>query len=159
MNLIRNAAFGLAISSLALAGCGSGGEQADPAPEAAPGLSADNARVVLPAVSGRPAAAYFDLSNDGDRRMIVRAADVAGAGSTMMHETDVWDGQARMREATQYVVEPGETISLEPGGAHLMAMEPSDTLQAGGSTEITVTVVGGDKISFPAEVRAAGDDR
>ena len=47
----------------------------------------------------------------------------------------------------------------KPGGTHVMAMDLADTLAAGGETEVTVTFVGGDKVSFPAEVRAAGDER
>ena len=41
---------------------------------------------------------------------------------------------------------------------HVMAMELDDTLAAGGETEVTLTFVGGDKVSFPVEIRAAGDD-
>jgi hypothetical protein len=40
-----------------------------------------------------------------------------------------------------------------------MAMELGDTLSAGGSTEVTLTFEGGDKLSFPAAIKAAGDDR
>ena len=40
-----------------------------------------------------------------------------------------------------------------------MAMDLADTVTAGGTAEVTATFLGGDKVSFPAEVRAAGDDR
>jgi hypothetical protein len=40
-----------------------------------------------------------------------------------------------------------------------MAMDLAETVAAGGEAEVTLTFVGGDKFSFPAEVRAAGDER
>ena len=40
-----------------------------------------------------------------------------------------------------------------------MAMNVSPDLEPGDTTEVTLTVSGGDKFSFPAEVRAAGEDR
>ena len=70
----------------------------------------------------------------------------------MMHTSD-------MQEMTQVVVGPGQTVKFEPGEQHIMAMDLADTVAAGGQAEVTVTFVGGDKVSFPAEVRAAGAER
>jgi copper(I)-binding protein len=38
-----------------------------------------------------------------------------------------------------------------------MAMDLSDDLKAGATTEVTLTFADGDKVSFPAEVRAPGE--
>ncbi len=38
-----------------------------------------------------------------------------------------------------------------------MAMDLADTLAAGGTTEVTLTFANGDKVSFDAEIVAAGD--
>ena len=40
-----------------------------------------------------------------------------------------------------------------------MANDLADTVAAGSTADVTLTFVGGDKITFPAEVRAAGDER
>ena len=40
-----------------------------------------------------------------------------------------------------------------------MAMNLADTVKAGSKSDVTLTFVGGDKVSFPADVRAAGDER
>ena len=110
---------------------------------------------MLPAVAGNPGAVYFDIANSSDRDRMIRAASVEGAGSSQMHVTE----ETGMQEILQVMVKAGETVKFEPGGTHLMAMDLADTLAAGGETEVTVTFVGGDKVSFPAEVRAAGDER
>ena len=64
-----------------------------------------------------------------------------------------------MQETLQLMVPKGETVKLEPGGTHVMAMDLADTVAAGSKAEVTVTFVGGATTTFPAEVRAAGDER
>lgn len=148
-------AIALGILAMGPVACGESPEQAEAGPEAPEGISTANARLMLPAVAGNPGAAYFDLVNSGTGSRVVRAASVAGAGSAMMHTTI----EGGMQEVAQVVVAPGETVRFEPGGNHVMAMDLAETVAAGGTAEVTLTFVGGDKISFPAEVRAAGDER
>lgn len=148
-------AIALSIAALGPTACGEAPEQTDAAPEAPEGIAVSNARLMLPAVAGNPGAVYFDVANSSDTGRMIRAASVAGAGSAMMHTTT----EAGMQETLQIMVAPGETLKFEPGGAHIMAMNLADTVAAGSKAEVTLTFVGGDKVSFPAEVRAAGDDR
>ena len=148
-------AIALAIAALGPTACGEAPEQAVAGPEAPEGISVTNGRLMLPAVAGNPGAVYFDIANSGTANRMIRAASVAGAGSAMMHTT-VDDA---MQETLQVMVQPGETVKFEPGGHHVMAMSLADTVAAGGTAEVTLTFVGGDKVSFPAEVRAAGDER
>ena len=130
---------------------------ADPAtePDAPEGIAVENGRLMLPAVAGNPGAVYFDVVNSGDRNRMIRAASVAGAGTTTMHVTN----DTGMQEVLQVMVKAGETVKFEPGGRHVMANDLADTVVPGGEVEVTVTFVGGDKVSFPAEVRAAGEER
>ena len=148
-------AVALGIAALGPTACGDSPEQAEAGPAAPEGISVSNARLMLPAVAGNPAAVYFDVANAGTTGRMIRAASVAGAGSSVMHTTV--DGA--MQETLQVMVAPGETATFAPGGAHVMAMDLADTIAAGGQAEVTLTFVGGDKVSFPADVRAAGDER
>jgi len=149
------AALALAVATMATASCGEQPTEAADAAEA-PTLTASNARLMLPAVAGNPGAVYFDVANSGASNMMIRAVSVAGAGSTMMHMTSA---EAGMQETLQLAVEAGKTVKFEPGGNHLMAMDLADTVTAGSQAEVTLTFVGGDELKFPAEVRAAGDER
>ena len=148
-------AIALSIVALVPTACGEAPEQADTGPAAPEGIAVTNARLMLPAVAGNPGAVYFDVANSGSTGRMIRAAQVEGAGSSMMHTTS----EGGMQETLQVMIAPGQTLKFEPGGAHVMAMSLGDTVKAGGKTEVTLTFVGGDKISFPADVRAAGDER
>jgi len=148
-------AVALALAALGPAACNETPEQAETGLAAPEGISVANARLILPAVAGNPGAAYFDVSNAGTTNRVIRAASVAGAGSTMMHTTV----EGAMQEATQVVLAPGATVKFEPGGRHVMAMDLADTVTAGSQAEITLTFVGGDEVRFAADVRAAGDER
>ncbi len=90
---------------------------------------------------------------------MIRAASVAGAGSAVLHQMGTWNNEPSMDEVLQIDVPANGDLKFEPGGLHVMANDLADTVTAGGTAEVTLTFVGGDKISFPAEVRAAGDER
>lgn len=149
-------AAALGLAAVTLASCG---EQ--PAEEAAPeaGVTVTNARLMLPAVKGNPGAVYFDVKNASAKNMMIRAVSVAGAGSAMLHQMGTWNKQPSMDEIFQVAVPPNAELKFEPGGLHVMVNDIGDTVTAGSTAEVTLTFVGGDKVSFPAEVRAAGDER
>lgn len=150
------AAIGLAFGAAAC-----GGEADAPVAEAEPdapeGIAVTNGWMAMPAVAGHPAAVYFTIENSGEGNRMIRAADVLGTQHSVIHQTGTWNMQPSMDEVLQLEVPAGETIVFEPGSYHVMAMEPGETLEVGGETEVTLTFVGGDKVSFPVEIRAAGD--
>jgi copper(I)-binding protein len=152
----------VSLACLALAACNR--EPAEPAaqaseaaPEAPAGITVANGRLVLPPVKGNPGAVYFDLTNNGDADTAIGGAFVDGADSAMLHTTTESSGMTSMAHMDSVPVAKGTTVSFAPGGNHVMAMGLSDTLTAGTSTEVTLTFADGDKVSFPAEVRAPGD--
>ena len=158
------AACALALSGVALASCGS--ESSEPtqgaseaAPDAPAGVAVNDGRMVLPAVAGNAGAVYFDVVNSGAADTAVVAADVQGAGSTMLHATVEEGGMASMKHMAEFPVAKGETLKFAPGGNHVMAMDLADTLKAGDTTEVTLTFASGDKVSFTAQILAAGDAR
>lgn len=154
------AAAALSVAALGLVSCGdSAPEQPVEAPEGVPGLTVTNARLVLPPVEGNPAAVYFDLAYEGDRNVALTRAHVQGAESATLHEYGEWNKQIQMQEMLPLVLRKGDTVTFEPGGKHVMAMGLSPALQAGGTTEVTLTVSGGDKTTFDAEIRAPGEER
>lgn len=158
MRFIAGAA--LSIAALGLAACGEQpAQETETAPEAAPGVTVANGRLILPAVKGNPGAVYFDVTNNSDADTAIASAHVEGAAMAELHATTMKDGVMSMKEMSTVPVTKGATVSFAPGGNHVMAMELGDTVTAGGSTEVTLTFEGGDKLSFPAEIRAAGDDR
>lgn len=146
--------------ALSVAACGGSDAPVAQVEEAGvPGMSADNARLVLPPVAGNPAAIYFDLAYDGDRNLAIRGASVAGAESAMLHDYGEFEGKKQMMEAIDIVVRKGDKLKFEPGTRHVMAFGLPEDLAAGDSVDVSVRVSGGKEFTFPAEVRAAGEER
>lgn len=152
-------AAALALAAMGPVACGETPEEAPTGPEAPDGIAVENGRLMLPPVAGNPGAVYFDVVNSGTDDTMIRAVSVAGAGSAELHEVAEANGQQSMNSIFQIGVPAGETLKFEPGGLHVMAIDLADTVTAGSEAEVTLTFVGGDKVSFPAEVRAAGDER
>lgn len=159
MKFTRFAPVALALGTVGLTGCSGGTEEvAVPAVDDVT-LEITNARLMLPAVAGRPGAIYFDVENTGEKNYAIRRADVEGASSAELHGSMEMGGQMTMDSVGQVLVNAGESESLEPGGFHVMVFDLDPSLEAGGTTQMTLTVVGGKQKSFPVEIRAAGDER
>lgn len=144
------AALGLSVTA-----CSQTDEAATPVDENPTGLEVTNARLILPPVKGNPAAVYFDITNNGDRAIALRSADIADAKSTAMHNTMEYNGKMVMNDMGPLALPKGEIVRFEPGGKHVMAMELSPDLAPSGKTELTLTVAGGDKVSVEVPVQAA----
>lgn len=129
---------------------------ASPAPEAKPGLSLAGGKLVLPAVSGNPGAAYFTLANGSAKPATIAAVDVAGAGMAMLHQTRQVNGHSEMGELADPSVPSGGTLAFAPGGNHVMVMDLPASLKPGGTVEMTITFADGDKLSAPLVIAAPG---
>ena len=148
---------GLALT-LGLAACSEPEAPVEAAPEAPEGITVTDGRMNIPAVAGNPAAVYFTITNDGTNDVMIRSASVMGAQSAVIHTVTPFDGRMDMQEITQLGVPAGESVEFVPGALHIMALEVDPGLQVGGESEVTLTFVGGDKISFPVTIRAPGDN-
>jgi copper(I)-binding protein len=93
-----------------------------------PDISITDARLVLNAVEGNPAAVYFNLSYDGEKGLAVRDARVEGAGDADVHAVMEYDGRMQMNTANPIPLTTGTEVAFEPGGLHIMAFEPSGAL-------------------------------
>lgn len=152
--------------TLALGACSGDAGEADGAQAGAvagegtiPGMTIANARLVLAPVAGNPAAVYFDLAYEGEKGLTIRRADVAQAQSAMLHQYGEYDFKVQMMEALPIPLTKGTKVEFKPGDLHVMAMEPDAALKPGDTVEVTLTVSGGMTHTFPAEVRAAGEER
>lgn len=69
-------------------------------------------------------AGYCDISNHTQAEVVVTGfADPTGTRRIEIHETVQDDGRARMRLLPQLTIPPGQTLSLRPGGKHLMLFD------------------------------------
>lgn len=155
-------------AAMFLAGC----EAAEPQPEpvieeeATPaielgetGLTVADARMVMAPVPSNPAAVYFDLANTNETDATLQSVSIRGAFESKLHVTSTDGGMASMSEVATMTIPAGETLSLAPGGNHVMAFNVSPATGPGDRVDVTITLDGGREETFKAEVRAAGDER
>lgn len=155
MNLkVAGTALAMSLAALGLAACGQDGTSASQ--EATSGIEVTEGRMVLNAVSGNPAAVYFNLANKTDQPITIRGATVANAQSAMLHSYQEWDRKMIMGEMAPLAVPAGGTTTFAPGGQHVMVMGVSPQLKAGGTTEVTLKLLGGGTHSFPVNILPAG---
>ena len=148
---------------LGLAACGEAPEvppekvAATAAPEAPPGISLSDARVQLPAVSGRPGVAYFTISQSSGPPRTVAGVTVELAGRAELHET-MRKGEAMTMEPVETVpLESGTSVEFAPGGKHVMLFDLDPKLRFEDSVQLTVTFDGGDKATAQAKVTTVND--
>ncbi len=149
------AAIALGLGTVVLAGCSQEEQKTE---EAASPLSATEGKLYLPAVEGNPGAVYFKLKNDSDRAIAVRRADVEGAARAELHDYMEYD-KTEMGSIGMVTVEPGQTVSFEPGGKHVMAFDLSPDLKPESVTSVTLTMAGGTTMSFDVDVLPADAER
>ncbi len=125
-------------------------------PEAAPGITVSEAVVHLPAVPGNPGVAYFTIAQGSGAPRKVAAIHVDGVERAEMHESTMKNGVSTMGAVSEVALEPGKTLQFAPGGYHVMLFGLADTVKAGGTAELTVTLDNGDKVSVAAKVEGVG---
>lgn len=147
---LRNA---LLPAVLALAACQQPQAPADEgAPDAKPGITVSDGMLMLPVVKGNPGGVYFAVANGGARPATLAAVTIEGADKAEMHETK----GGSMELLPPLEIKPGETVKFERGGKHVMAFGLGEAVQAGTTTEMTLTFADGDKVSAPLRVEAMG---
>ena len=72
------------------------------------------------ATSGGSSAVYMQITNRGDSDISIRHASSAAADVVEMHRTIIEDDVARMEALDGLIIPAGETVELQPGGAHIM---------------------------------------
>jgi periplasmic copper chaperone A len=134
--------------SLLIAACGQG------APEA---QSVEKAWVRLPAVEGRPGAAYFTLKGGAtdDRLMSVSSPQAVRAE---MHDMTMEGGAMKMAAIEGGVeLKAGGSLAFAPGGKHVMLYDIAPALSAGKKLPLTFTFASGATLEAQADTVAAGD--
>lgn len=83
---------------------------------------------------------FVEIVNNGseDDRLIAAKSDVAG--KVELHEMTVTDGVMKMREMEGGIAIPaGETVTLQPGGLHIMFMGLKDSFEEGTMVPVVLT--------------------
>lgn len=155
----------------ALGGCGSDDDTATAA-----AASGSSATIEATEVWARESpmmtdagAVYLTLNNPGTQsdRLVEAAVDGDVAENVELHETsaeggtgetgttDGGMGMVEMRPVEAIDIPPEGTVSLEPGGYHIMLLGLAGPLSAGDSFEVTLSFERAPDLAVTAEVRAS----
>jgi hypothetical protein len=84
--------------------------------------------------AAKVAGGYLTVTNHGQQPDRLLSAAFAQSSITEVHEMAVVDGVMRMRELPRGLeIKPGETLTLAPGGYHLMFIDLKQGLKEGDS--------------------------
>jgi copper(I)-binding protein len=105
--------------------------------------SADDVRVDTPwaraTAPGQPVAgAFMDLTASEDLSLV--GASSPASKTVELHTMSMDNGVMSMRQLKRIDLPKGKTVSLKPGGRHIMLIDLNAPLKAPGSTRITLTV-------------------
>jgi periplasmic copper chaperone A len=116
-----------------------------------------DARVTLPAVAGRPGAAYFTLNGgEADNRLLqVTSPQVI---RIELHESMMKGGMMSMAAIEGGVAVPaGTKVEFKPGGKHAMLFDIAPAVKAGSKIKLTLTYANGRAVEVDANVKPAGE--
>ncbi len=101
-------------------------------------------------------AGYGRIDNDCASAATLVAANSPAFASVELHESRLVDGVSRMRAVPELRIPPRGRAQLQPGGLHLMLVQPAQPLQAGDWVEVAFTLADGRAVLGMFEVREAG---
>ena len=100
-------------------------------------------------------AGYATLKNTGDAPISVLTVQSDAFRQSSIHETIIEHGVAKMRETPRIDLAPGATVTLKPGGAHLMLIDPRHEIGKGEKVPMVFLLADGARVETYFEVVAA----
>ena len=138
-----------AIFALLLVACS--GQSAPP-----PAIDVEDAWVRATAAGQSTTAAYVTISNRGGTDRLIGVSSPVGTAS--VHTTTTDNGVVRMRSVGDLEIPSGSTVSLEPGGTHVMISRLNRPLEVGQSVALELAFARSGKRQVMAAVRPPGTD-
>ena len=101
-------------------------------------------------------AAYLTISNGTAQDDALLSVSTPAAGSPEIHETTAdASGMMAMHPVERIEIPAGQTVTLQPGGFHIMLNDLTGDLAVGATIELTLTFEKAGDIQVTATVRAS----
>jgi copper(I)-binding protein len=113
------------------------------------------------AEAGGMTGAFAEISNHTANDVTLVGGSSASAMMVEVHEVVMVDGEMKMQAKDGGIlIKAGETVTLEPGGLHVMLMGLKAPLLGGETVELTLDFDGAEDITvqWPAKASLAGDE-
>ena len=85
---------------------------------------------------GRTMAGFMTIDNTGENDIALVDATSPQFGRIELHTMTMDEGVMRMRRLEELMVAAGESVTLEPGGKHLMLFEPAVQFEDGDTLDV-----------------------
>ena len=131
-------------------------------PASASETSVGDLRIAQPwaratAASAPTGATFLTVTNSGDSDDVLVAAESDAAETIELHETNMEGGTMRMRRVDDGIPLPaGQTVSLAPGGLHIMLIGLVQPLNEGESFDVNLTFEQAGSVTIEVPVFAPG---
>ena len=104
-------------------------------------------------------AAFMTVNNHQDKDCKLVGAASPVANSAEIHEHSHKNGKMSMRRVNSLVVPAGGSVSLVPGGYHLMMFGLENSLKEGEAHTITLSFEGCDELSIDVSVQSVLNEK
>ena len=91
-------------------------------------------------------AGYASIENMSNDVITITGVSAEIAGHTSLHETRIERDRSTMRPVAQLSIKAGESVSLKPGGLHIMLMKLSEPLSDGQNIDICLELENNDSL-------------
>lgn len=125
-----------------------------PAAMAADVLRVENGQIRQPMPGKTVTAGYFTLINDAAAAHSLVSVRSPAFKHAELHQHSHKDGMMRMEEVAQITVAANSSVTLAPGGLHLMLFQPQIELKAGQMIELQLQFADGTELSASLPVVA-----
>jgi copper(I)-binding protein len=101
-------------------------------------------------------AAYVTVTNKGKEADKLVSATTPVAGEAQLHTTLTENGVMKMRPVSAIDLKPGASVTLKPGGMHLMLTDLKQPLKEGESFPVALTFEKAGRVEANVKVQKAG---
>ena len=98
-------------------------------------------------------AGYFVAENRGPDTIELIQITSPDYRAVEMHRSIIVDGTAKMEIQQTVSIEPGQTLTFQPGGYHLMLFNPARALKQGDSVELVFSFSDDTTLTATAEIK------
>ena len=118
-------------------------------------LSVEDGWIRMPPVPRPMLGGFGRIINRCTQEQVVVAARSPRFGDVSLHQTRVVEGVSRMRELERLPIAAGSEVVLQPGGLHLMLMQPDAVLAEGERVPLLLVLEDGSTIAADLVVAKA----
>jgi len=98
-------------------------------------------------------AAYLRITSPDADRILSASVSPSIAAAVEVHETVMTGDAMAMQQVESIELPAGETVSLEPGGYHVMLLQLADPLEVGEVFDLTLMLENAGEVTVAVEVR------